>query len=180
MLHSHYAPDINKPVDVSTVSRRLRDAEIALESIAIPLQKGTKVPRGKWKDESNRQSLSDAPQNYAVFPEGDLVFIDLDDRENAPETLLKNTQGTFTVESPHGEHRWILAPDDVPNIKREWGELRTDNQYVVGPGSRLDDCTEECCSEDNPGIYEVKKDREILRVSKDELEEWIGGLDKET
>lgn len=173
-------PDVNKPVDVSTVSRRLRDANVSLESIAIPLRKGTKVPRGKWKDESNRQSLSDAPQNYAVFPEGDLTFVDIDNRENAPETLLKNTQGTFTVESPHGEHRWIRVPDDIPNIKREWGELRTDNQYVVGPGSSLTDCDEGCCTPENPGIYEKKNDREILRVSKKDLEEWIGGFEKET
>jgi hypothetical protein len=135
---------------------------------------------GGWKDESNRQSLSDAPYNYAVYPEGDLVFIDIDDRENAPEKVLTNTQGTFTVESPHGEHRWIRLPDDIPNIKREWGELRTDNQYVVGPGSRLTDCEDGCCTPENPGEYQVKNDREIQRVSKDDLEEWIGGFEKET
>jgi len=105
-----------------------------------------------------------------------LTFIDIDDAEKAPDTLLKNTQDTFCVSSPSvgGEHRYILSKN-VPNIKRDWGEIRATNQYVVGPGSVIPDY-----HENERGIYEIKDDREIIQVKKSDLEEWVNGFDTNT
>jgi hypothetical protein len=177
--------EVNKTYDA--VRESLLDANIPLESIAIPLKEGTKEPIGKWKDESKRVSLSQAPQNYAVYPEGDLVFVDIDDREQAPEKLLNNTQSTFAVDSAHSgnEHRWITVPGDLgfSYKKYDWGEIRNENAYVVGPGTKVTECKkhEDCyISEENPGAYTLKKRYNIQRVDENDLEEWVGGFEIDT
>lgn len=164
----------------SCLSTLYKTKSLSLEQSIIPLREGTKKPIGEWKDEENRVSLSEAPQNYAVYPSGGLAFIDIDDEEKAPQQLLDRTEGTFTVDSPHGEHRWILVDEEIPNVRREWGELRATNQYVVGPGSILTECKHGCCTPDSPGKYTIQNDSDPQQFDKDELKEWIGGFERDT
>jgi len=160
--------------------QRLANAPVNTDNIFIPLKNRTKKCVVDFTQEHNRINGSQINQNYAVLAKGQLHFIDIDDREEAPDKLLNETVDTFSVSSPHGEHRWIVCKDVLPNKNPNWGEIRSENQYVVGPGSMLKDCDNDCCSTDNPGIYSVKNDAPIQEVSKDELSDWVGGFEKET
>ena len=160
-----------------TIISRLNEAGISTQDIAIPLQEGTKKCNITFTQASQRVDLSDAPANYAIYPKGDLAFIDVDDREKTPDKLLEETKNTFTDSSPHGTHRWILIDGDAPNIKREWGEIRTENQYVVAPGSTLLNCENGCCSDSNPGIYSIKQDAPIQEYQAEQIADYIGGFD---
>lgn len=162
------------------VLERLEESNISTKSIGIPLSEGGKDCNINFTQKENRKSLKNINNNYSVYPEGDLTFVDIDDPEIAPDKILDNTTDTFSVESPHGEHRWVLCSDSIPNVKRDWGEIRTENQYVVGPGSYLTDCKHGCCSDSSPGVYELRNDTEIQRVTREELDEWIGGFETES
>ena len=159
------------------VSERLAESNIDVNGIAIPLKEGTKECYVDFTDANNRESIKDINQNYALYPVGELAFVDIDDRDKAPDKLLQHTTDTFAIESPHGQHRWILVPEEIPNVKRDWGEIRTENQYVVGPGSKLTDCDNGCCSDSSPGVYRIEKDNKIQNISGEQLSEWIGGFD---
>jgi len=163
-------------------SKRLRDANIPTDNIAIPLKPESKKATLDFTDKKNRRDLNQNIGNYGILAKGRLHFIDIDDMQEAPEDLIKNTVDTFSVSSPHGdgEHRWIVSQDVLPNKKPNWGEIRSQNQYVVGPGSILHDCKHGCCSSDNPGIYSIKNNAPIQEVTKDELSDWVGGFEKDT
>jgi len=163
--------------DKQTITSRLNQAGICTQDIAIPLQEGTKKCNIDFTQASQRVDLSDAPANYAIYPKGDLAFIDIDDRQKTPDKLLEETKNTFTDSSPHGTHRWVLIDGDAPNIKREWGEIRTENQYVVAPGSTLLNCKNGCCSDSNPGIYGIKQDAPIQEYQAEQIADYIGGFD---
>lgn len=49
----------------------------------------------------------------------------------------------------------------------EWGEIRVNNQYTVGPGSQLYGCTKDWCENcDDPsgGYYSIQNDEPIARI----------------
>lgn len=78
----------------------------------------------------------------------------------------------FTVQSPHdGEHRYYAVSGTVRNVKPGWGEVRAENQYVVGPGSALTECKHGCCSPDSPGEYPVDRDLPVARIGVEDLPE---------
>ncbi|PHQ38091.1 hypothetical protein DJ69_13470 [Halorubrum persicum] len=152
--------------------RRLNNVSVNLSNIAIPLKEGTKSAYNDFKQKSNRRDLEQNLGNYGILAKGPLHFIDIDDPDEAPNDLLKKTVDTFCVSTPSegGEHRYVVSDTPLPNIKRDWGEIRSDNQYVVGPGSSIPDY----------GSYTIENDAPIQSVAKDELEDWIGGFDKDT
>jgi hypothetical protein len=59
----------------------------------------------------------------------------------------------------------------VSNSTHGWGEVRAENQYVVGPESELTDCDKRWhdCSQENEGRYSIKHDRPIAPISASEL-----------
>jgi hypothetical protein len=154
------------------VSDRLNNVSVNISNIAIPLKDGSKSAFKDFKQKSNRRDLQQNLGNYGILAKGRLHFIDIDDPDKAPNTLLKKTQDTFCVSTPSegGEHRYIVSDTPLPNLKEDWGEIRSDNQYVVGPGSSIPDY----------GSYTIENDSPIQSVPKDDLEDWIGGFDKET
>lgn len=135
--------------------------------------------------------------NYGIYAGDGLVDVDVDDYdENADgEALAAVTDlpETLTVETPHtdgesGGHRFYrVEPGDEFETAREacenvwggatnpgpsWGEVRVQNQYVVGPGSQLDRCKKDWCDEcitDDGGRYKIAADRPIATVTADEL-----------
>ncbi|WP_139835157.1 bifunctional DNA primase/polymerase [Halorubrum ezzemoulense] len=184
LSNSNYNPNEFKCIAL----RRLNNVSVNISNIAIPLKDGTKKCYIDFTDKTHRRDLEQNLGNYAVFAHGRLHFIDIDDKDKAPDKLLKNTQDTFSVSSPHGSHRWVVSDDVLPNVDEDWGEIRSQNQYVVGPGTEIHgiregkDCPNpgECCSPEDPGIYRIQNDAPIQQISKDDLEDWIGGFEKET
>lgn len=154
------------------VSQRLNNVSVNISNIAIPLKEGTKSAYNDFKQKSNRRDLQQNLGNYGILAKGRLHFIDIDDPDKAPNTLLNKTQDTFCVSTPseEGEHRYVVSDTPLPNLKEDWGEIRSDNQYVVGPGSSIPDY----------GSYTIQNDAPIQEISKDELEDWMGGFEKET
>lgn len=152
--------------------RRLNDAPVNTNNIAIPLKDGSKSAYNDFKQKRNRRDLEQNLGNYGILAKGRLHFIDIDDPDKAPTDLLKKTVDTFSVSTPSedGEHRYVVSDTPLPNLKEDWGEIRSDNQYVVGPGSSIPDY----------GSYTIENDAPIQSVAKDDLEDWIGGFDKDT
>lgn len=139
--------------------------------------------------------------NYGVYPgegagdsgEGFLVNVDIDDYETdeTDESLeaILSLPETLTVASPHtdgdtGGHRFYKVTGDLlerieeiagpgtTNLKLSWGEIRSDNQYVVGPGSQLHGCDKDWCdecAEHDGGYYDISNDVPIATVTADDL-----------
>jgi hypothetical protein len=128
--------------------------------------------------------------------DGVLIDIDVDDYRDAAESVgleaVDTLSETFTVESPHtdgqqGGHRYyrVVPSDDFQtatgaavaatganNPDLSWGEVRIENQYVVGPGSQLDGCGKDWCNDcadPNGGHYRIAADRPVATVTADRL-----------
>lgn len=159
-----------------TVHERLQESGISNADRLIRLEFEGKAP---WEGEPQRVMYppSEIGANYGVEcdEDGEIVIIDIDDMEEAPREDLPET---LTVESPHGgEHRYYHVPDavetfrerfSVENPHTSFGETRAGDGYVVGPGSILTDCKHGCCTEEDPGRYQLV-DREIQTVDADRL-----------
>jgi len=179
------------------VAERLADAGLLSDRL-IPVQNGGKASLVRHNDRRNRKSSVDAISgNYGVYaganPDGDrwLIDVDIDDYDAADSAALEAVQSlpdTLTVASPHtdgesGGHRYYyIDAKDVPgsieavagakNPSLSWGEIRVQNQYVVGPGSRLDGCDKAWCDEcEKPdgGRYELATDAPIAELSLSDL-----------
>ena len=119
--------------------------------------------------------------NYGieVSEDDDLIILDIDDMEEAPVSSMPETMRS---ESPHGgEHRFYLVPQwqqhfqdrfGVDNPHPSWGEIRSQDGYVVGPGSELTTCKHGCCTEDDPGTYDLDE-HPIETVSAEEIGDLI-------
>lgn len=142
--------------------------------------------------------------NYAVeaTARDPLVLVDVDLYDDAPdggeptaggEQALDALPDTFTVESPHGgRHRYYRVREDdlgrtaaaaldeafgKPNPQPSFGEVRAATQYVVGPGSVLDDCDKEwcdSCADPEGGHYRVVRDRPLATIDADDLVDALG------
>jgi len=104
--------------------------------------------------------------NYGVYAGDRLIEIDVDDGGEAPEL-----PDTFYVETPNADvdkgegHYYYKVPAGTrhkldgrygkENPTPAFGEIRVHNQYVVGPGSSLEDGRR----------YEIRDDREIHELS---------------
>ncbi|WP_082222520.1 bifunctional DNA primase/polymerase [Halorubrum halophilum] len=142
----------------------------------VPLRDGTKESRVNHTDPAHQYSVAELDSNYGVMAGDGLVIIDIDDYDDdqlAPDWVT-SLPPTFTVETPHGgEHRYYAVSDLMSNTRSEWGEVRADNQYVVGPGSELDSCSKNWhnCSDDDAGRYIVLEDRPLAQISTSSLPE---------
>ena len=167
--------------EMDTVHARLRDSPIENADRMIRLAFGGKRP---WEGEPQRvmRSPDEIGGNYGVevSEEDALVIVDVDDTETAP---LSDMPETLRSESPHdGEHRFYHVPgwkehfrerfSGVLNPHPSYGEVRSQDGYVVGPGSELTDCKNGCCTEDSPGEY-VLDDAPIATVDPETLGDLI-------
>ena len=166
------------PPQIDKLDRRLDAAGISTDERYNMLEFGDKAPfnHDLW-------ARDDLAGNYGVYATSDdaLVLIDVDD----PDALDQDLPETFVVSSPHGPderaHHYFAVENlsEVAdefgkwNFGPEWGEIRANNQYVVGPGSQLDGCRKtECdggCDRPDGGRYRIVNDAEISTVGADWL-----------
>lgn len=181
--------------DAIQFAERLRDAGLDLERF-IDVQDGTKKPIDHTK--YGPESVSG---NYGIYANGadlgGLIDVDIDDYDEGVDedalAAVNDLPTTLTVETPHtdgvtGGHRfYAVEPGEefataqeacmavcggTPNPSPSWGEVRVNNQYVVGPGSRLDGCDKahcDKCSEPGGGWYEIAADLPIATITADDL-----------
>lgn len=144
------------------VHERLTDSPIENADRLIRLEFEAKAP---WAGEPQRimRSPQEIGGNYGVEvgEDDDLVIIDIDDVDEAPTEDFPETLGS---RSPHGgSHHFYHVPGwrdhfrerfgGVLNPHPSWGEIRSQDGYVVGPGSILTGCKHGCCTDDEPGRY---------------------------
>ncbi|WP_158855023.1 bifunctional DNA primase/polymerase [Halorhabdus sp. CUG00001] len=157
----------------SALSNRIAGGELDVERF-VPLQDGTKKSRVDHTDPAHQYPADELAGNYGVMAGDGLVIVDIDDYDGnqpVPDSVT-SLPPTFTVETPHGgEHRYYAVSDAVSNSWRGWGEIRAENQYVVGPGSDLDSCSKDWhdCSADDAGRYAVLDDRPLAHISQSAL-----------
>ena len=147
-------------------------------------REGSKAPatsHGSWKDESARLSATEAVEwmesggnvGIAGTDTDALVNVDIDDEDETTADDLKDTL-IARSRSRTGVHGWYFAaPDeDIPNIPTDdAGEVRTNWQYVVAPGSYVDTDPQEVPKEhrDNVGYYTVERENPVPSLRFDEL-----------
>lgn len=139
----------------------------------IDITDGTKKSYTKHQYKENRLTWSEVEGNYAIMPVRDLVVIDIDEPDSVPDEI-RDLPNTLVVESPHGGyHLYYLVDGDIGNGQFEWGEIRSDGWYVMGPGSVIDhdgSCDDDC-SLSGEGRYELSKAREPARITPEQLPE---------
>lgn len=162
------------------VHDRLEESPIQNSDRFIMLEFGGKAP---WKGQSERTMFppEEIGGNYGVEvdEDDDLVILDIDYPEEAP---LEEIPTTLTSRSPHGgEHYYLHCPGwrdhfksrfDALNPHPSYGEIRSQDGYVVGPGCELTECKHGCCTEDDPGRYELV-DAPIETIQPDALGDLI-------
>lgn len=179
------------------VADRVDESDLRGRAWFHPVRDGTKRSTVDHSDPKNLSNeIPDGNYGICASLTDTLVLIDIDDhkegydadalayaREQLPETL--------TFSSAHdGEGRLYHVPADdegrlpVKRLKDEfdkanvsavtWGEIRTENQYIVGAGSQLDadgctkdDCTR--CAEPDGGRYTILNDAPIATLPADDL-----------
>jgi len=151
------------------LSNRIAAAKINVERF-VPLRDGTKKSRVDHTDPANQYPADELDGNYGVMAGDGLIIVDIDDydgNQTIPDQI-KFLPPTFTVETPHGgEHRYYAVSEPVSNSQEEWGEIRADNQYVVGPGSELKSCSKSWhdCSNNDAGRYAILNNRDLAHIS---------------
>jgi len=144
-----------------------------------PAGKAPALSHGSWKGEENRLTVEEAVEwmqkggNIGIAGTADdpLVNIDVDDGEattpdDIPDTLRARSR------SRTGQHYWGFNPEgDIPNLPTdELGEVRTDWQYVVAPGSFCASASEEIPDgAEDPGYYTVEHEAPVATISYDDL-----------
>ncbi|QIO21396.1 bifunctional DNA primase/polymerase [Haloarcula sp. JP-L23] len=156
----------------TVVTRRLAEAGIS----ANPFVRIDKI-----KEVFDHDSRFERPPdgNYGVYSVEDLAFVDVDDKE-AFRALPVSLPPTFTTSSPHGgEHRYYIIDREIEGKVRDWGELRVNNMYVVGPGSELTECqkNQHDCSKPGEGHYRIQQDQPITVLDNDTLFSFLEAID---
>lgn len=183
------------------LARRLNAAGV-LEDRLIDVIDGAKKSTNRHADRANRYSnFAPLTGNYGVYagptPDRDTWLIDVDiddystdgDADDGLDAVLDLPE-TLTIETPHtdgvtGGHRFYVVDDpdlperirsflgrDVVNPTVSWGEVRVEHQYVVGPGSQLDECDKswcDACATAEGGRYEIATDAPIAEIDTDGL-----------
>lgn len=166
--------ELNNSTDTDRrkLDRRLKAAGIAAPFVAIT--DGTKRSAVDHTKPENQYSIGAIDGTYGVMPVDRLGFIDIDvpiDELPAPVRRLVDENPTFTVRSPHGGEHHYYAIDGAPsNSTEQWGELRTDRQYVVGAGSTIDHAHCGDCGCSGEGQYRITDDRPIATIDAADLE----------
>jgi len=160
----------NDPIE--TVISRLKEADLGTQRF-LPLGSGGKGTNQRHECFAG-QEVQDEPI-YGVYAkkDDDFILIDIDSYrdENVPEAV-ENLPSTFTVQSPHGgRHLYYSTTEEITGSRLSWGEIRTSNQYVVGPGSELQECSKvwHDCSQPNEGQYEIIDDRPIRQIDSETI-----------
>lgn len=164
----------------------------------IPVQDGEKGTRMSGHQKPENWLPADASRlgrNYGVHPgqgteDSDwwLVEFDNDDYDDETDTsAIEALPPTFEVESPHTDadspgHQYYRAGEEAIEVvddltgtlnpEPEWGEIKIEGKYVVGPGSQLDGCTKEWCEECSTadgGYYRIANDREIATIRPNDM-----------
>lgn len=170
------------------VHERLEESGIKNPDRMIRLEFGSKAP---WEGEPQRfmRPPEEVGGTYGieVSEDDDLVILDIDDMEEAP---LEEMPETLRSRSPHGgEHRFYHVPGWLEEFRERFsavnphpsfGEVRSQDGYVVGPGCELTTCKhEDCCSEESPGEYEML-DAPITTISAEEFADLIAPYREES
>lgn len=124
------------------------------DRICIPLPDGSKQSVISHDDPETHRAPNRVVGNYGLMPKGDVVYIDVDDPEEFPRPP---DEFPWVQESVHGEGYHIAVESQVRpgNAKTAWGEVRAENQYIVGPGSRVDHDSEcDDCGHSGVGVYQ--------------------------
>lgn len=181
------------------VAQRLREKGVNTDRF-IHVIDGEKRSSVGHSNPANRHSAKHVDGNYGIYANGDiaggLVDVDVDDySEDTNDSALaavNNLPETLTVKTPHtdgvnGGHRFYKVVSgkefetaaeaceavwNTTNPGPSWGEVRVQNQYVVGPGSQLDGCDKDWCEEcamPEEGRYEIAADRSIATITADDL-----------
>jgi hypothetical protein len=136
---------------------------------------------GSWKTEEARLTTEEAVEwmerggnvGIAGRPEDPLINVDIDDdEETTPDDVPTSLRARSR--SRTGWHTWYFDEDgDVPNIPTdEYGEVRTNWQYVVAPGSFVASCREEIPEgADRPGYYTVEDEEPVVSIEYEDLPE---------
>jgi putative DNA primase/helicase len=155
--------------------------------------------KGTYDHDTRYDDPHDVPgTNYGIYSDADdLVVLDVDVHKEGAEEIADEPVGrlnhlgmTFTIQSPHtgadspGGHRFFRLEGDETaaelfkrvfgkkNPVPSWGEVISENKYVVGAGSQLDGCDKDWCDEcatADGGSYVVKHDTPIRSVKPDTL-----------
>ncbi|WP_158055324.1 bifunctional DNA primase/polymerase [Halorussus halophilus] len=154
------------------VEKRLSDAGVRVERSASVEEESKAC---YYHD--NQRLPTKTSGNYTIHGGDGLVLLDVDDKlEELPEETA-DLPSTFVVESPHGGyHPYYALKDDtgISNAQTDWGSIRYEGQYVVGPGSTIDHG--ECgdgkanCPSEGTGEYEIAVNKPITTLSGDYLE----------
>lgn len=155
--------------------------------------KGGKDPylgQGSWKDESNQLTPEEAVEamgdgfNIGIAGTADdrLVNVDIDDDEEIDiEDLQPSTRVRSQSRSGRHQQHFSTEPGEIPNIAHpDAGEVRTEWQYVLAPGSHIDpddeeeyqrEVVDEAPDEQEPlvGYYTVEVAREPTTLDYDQL-----------
>jgi hypothetical protein len=149
---------------------RLDDAGISLERF-IPVRGSGDDPKAPIYREKRLPNAVE--QTFGVELGDGLVAVDIDDPAKIDVTLPE----TFQVRSPHSEegHRFYLVRESPDGASREWGEFKTEGEYVLGPGSQITSCGK-CsrCSNQSPGEYRILNDRPLAELHTDTIQELQG------
>ena len=149
----------------STLVARLREAGIDTKRF-VPAEHGTK----KVTDHESREPCAIA-DSYGVMGGAGLLLVDVDDPQHLPEAA--SLPPTFTVATPHGgEHLYYRAERDGLRERKDWGELRGERWYCIGPGTELESCEKNNhdCSRSGEGRYTIRDDRPIAWLDNETID----------
>lgn len=156
------------------IQRRLSEANLDSARHAS-VEDGTK----ECYDHDDTRSLAEIRGNYTVHGGDGLVILDIDinDLDELPD-WVRSLPPTLIVGTVHGGyHRYyeVENGDGISNTETDWGSIRYDGWYAVGPGSTVDH--EDYCDDGKegcPGIgtdtYLIETDRPIATLSEGYLE----------
>jgi|APHM01.1.fsa_nt_gi hypothetical protein len=149
------------------------DARLTVDEAVEWMEQGGNVGlagRGPCEGCGGRQS------EYCEVCEGDqledaLINIDIDNDEETSPGDIPNTLRAVS-RSRTGWHAWGFNHEhDVPNIPtEEYGEIRTDWQYVVAPGSFVASTSESIpAGAEDPGYYTIADDDSVAGIDYEDL-----------
>lgn len=159
------------PPDAHDLVSRLREADLDGERFSR-LDFGSKTPWERRTDPDEGRPVGELLGNFGVetYESGRLVVVDVD----YPDEVDRELPETYAVSSASGSddraHYYYALPDGVEKyglydyygswaLKPDFGDVWIAGEYVVGPGSRLDD----------GGTYEVVDDVPIATIKPSEL-----------
>lgn len=151
------------------------DARLSLRGALQWMQKGGNVGiagRGPCENCTD-ENEADCPICEGTPVDDALVNVDIDDdEETTPDDVPPSLRARSR--SRTGWHTWYFNESgDVPNVPTdEYGEIRTDWQYVVAPGSFVASVSDEIPADaTDAGYYTVADAEPVAQVTYDDLPE---------